>query len=171
MCYSQIINIIFSLVFIKFLRLFCFLGCDKHFHYGLNLRVLFLLTRSEPIISKSTTYRGVMNVSQTVEASSSPRQLPSSRSCCDLFQVTAMNHVSMLTEDFNVTVDRLQPMANLTVKGVPDVVPQGSTQTLTTSVLVDMSVAATFRYERGWGIGRFHAVFFMLFSRQRVCCA
>lgn len=65
-----------------------------------------------------------------------------------LFQVTAMNHVSTLTEHFNVTVDRLQPMANLTVKGVPDVVPQGSTQTLTTSVLVDMSVAATFRYEQ-----------------------
>lgn len=63
-----------------------------------------------------------------------------------------MNHVSILTEDFNVTVDRLQPMANLTVKGVPDVVPQGSTQTLTTSVLVDMSVAATFRYERGRGL-------------------
>ena len=64
-----------------------------------------------------------------------------------LFQVTAMNHVSTLTEHFNVTVDRLQPMANLTVKGVPDVVPQGSIQTLTTSVLVDMSVTATFRYE------------------------
>lgn len=59
-----------------------------------------------------------------------------------------MNHVSTLTEHFNVTVDRLLPMANLTVKGVPDVVPQGSNQTLTTSVLVDMSVAATFRYEQ-----------------------
>lgn len=58
-----------------------------------------------------------------------------------------MNHVSTLTKDFNVTVDRLQAMANLTVKGVPDVVPQGSIQTLTTSVLVDMSVAATIRYE------------------------
>lgn len=56
-----------------------------------------------------------------------------------------MNHFSKLTEHFNVTVDRLQPMANVTVKGVPDVVPQCSTQTLTTSVLVDMSVAATFR--------------------------
>lgn len=65
-----------------------------------------------------------------------------------LFQVTAMNHVSSLTEHFSVTVDRLQPMARLTVRGVPDVVPQGSTQTLTTSVLVDMSVAATFRYEQ-----------------------
>ena len=62
-----------------------------------------------------------------------------------LLQVTAMNHVSMLTEDFNVTVDRLRPMSNLTVRGVPDVVPQGSTQTLTTSVLSDMSVPATVR--------------------------
>lgn len=66
-----------------------------------------------------------------------------------VFQVTAMNHVSALTEDFNVTVDRLQPMTNLTVKGVPDVVPQGSTQTLTTSALIDMSVPATVRYEHG----------------------
>uniref|UniRef100_A0A3Q3J8M2 Polycystic kidney disease 1a n=1 Tax=Monopterus albus TaxID=43700 RepID=A0A3Q3J8M2_MONAL len=65
--------------------------------------------------------------------------------------VTAMNHVSTLTEHFNVTVDRLQPMANLTVKGVPDVVPQGSNQTFTTSVLVDMSVAATFRWSFGDG--------------------
>lgn len=56
-----------------------------------------------------------------------------------------MNHVSTLTKDFNVTVDRLQAMANLTVKGVPDVVPQGSNQTFTTSVLIDMSVAATIR--------------------------
>lgn len=61
--------------------------------------------------------------------------------------MTASNHVSTLTKHFNITVDRLQPMANLTVKGVPDVVPQGSNQTLTTSVLVDMSVPATFRYE------------------------
>lgn len=65
-----------------------------------------------------------------------------------LSQVTAMNHVSTLTEHFNVTVDRLQPMANLTVRGVPNVVPQGSTQTLTASVLMDMSVSATFRYEQ-----------------------
>lgn len=64
-----------------------------------------------------------------------------------LTQVMAMNHVSSLTQHFNVTVDRLQKMGNLTVQGVPDVVPQGSTQTLTTSVLVDMSVAATFRYK------------------------
>ncbi|XP_029014936.1 polycystin-1 isoform X2 [Betta splendens] len=67
--------------------------------------------------------------------------------------VTATNHVSALTQHFNVTVDRLLPMANLTVKGVPDLVPRGSNQTLTTSVLVDMSVAATFRWSFGDGGG------------------
>ncbi|XP_056135511.1 LOW QUALITY PROTEIN: polycystin-1 [Lampris incognitus] len=65
--------------------------------------------------------------------------------------VTAMNHVSSLTEHFNVTVDRMQPMANLTVRGVPDVVTQGSAQTLTASVVLDMSVAATFRWSFGDG--------------------
>uniref|UniRef100_A0A3Q2C8H1 Polycystin 1, transient receptor potential channel interacting n=1 Tax=Cyprinodon variegatus TaxID=28743 RepID=A0A3Q2C8H1_CYPVA len=65
--------------------------------------------------------------------------------------VTATNHVSTLVKHFNITVDRLQPMANLTVKGVPDVVPQGSNQTLTTSVVVDMSVPATFRWSFGDG--------------------
>uniref|UniRef100_A0A3Q3GM75 Polycystin 1, transient receptor potential channel interacting n=1 Tax=Kryptolebias marmoratus TaxID=37003 RepID=A0A3Q3GM75_KRYMA len=65
--------------------------------------------------------------------------------------VTAMNHVSTITKHFNVTVDRLQPMTNLTVKGVPDVVPQGSNQTLTTSVLMDMSVTVTFRWSFGDG--------------------
>ena len=42
-----------------------------------------------------------------------------------------MNHVSNLTEHFNVTVERMHPMVNLTVTGVPDVVAQGSVQTLT----------------------------------------
>ncbi|XP_061576649.1 polycystin-1 [Cololabis saira] len=65
--------------------------------------------------------------------------------------VKGSNHVSTLTQHFNVTVDQLQPIANLTVKGVPDVVPQGSNQTLTTSVLLDMSVAATFRWSFGDG--------------------
>lgn len=78
-----------------------------------------------------------------------------------------MNHVSTLTEDFNVTVDRLQRMANLTVKGVPDVVPQGSTQTLTTSVLIDMSVPATVRYEHPGTGGRGGA--FVLFSTSVSC--
>ncbi|KAK6300832.1 hypothetical protein J4Q44_G00289300 [Coregonus suidteri] len=65
--------------------------------------------------------------------------------------VTAMNHVSNLTDHFNVTVDRMNPMANLTVTGVPGVVKQGSDQFLTTSVVVDMSVDATFRWSFGDG--------------------
>ncbi|XP_077461763.1 polycystin-1 isoform X2 [Stigmatopora argus] len=65
--------------------------------------------------------------------------------------VTAMNHISSLREHFNVTVDHLQPMTDLAVRGVPHVVPQGSTQTFTASVLVDMSVAATFRWSFGDG--------------------
>lgn len=93
-----------------------------------------------------------------------------------VFQVTAMNHVGTLTEDFNVTVDRLQPMKNLTVKGVPDVVPQGSTQTLTTSVLIDMSVPATVRYEhmgirREEGIQEHYLLITSLFfAVLGVCC-
>uniref|UniRef100_A0A4W5JQ37 Polycystic kidney disease 1a n=1 Tax=Hucho hucho TaxID=62062 RepID=A0A4W5JQ37_9TELE len=62
-----------------------------------------------------------------------------------------MNHVSNLTDDFNVTVDRMNPMVNLTVTGVPGVVTQGSDQFLTTSVVLDMSVGATFRWSFGDG--------------------
>ncbi|KAG5854077.1 hypothetical protein ANANG_G00033700 [Anguilla anguilla] len=65
--------------------------------------------------------------------------------------VTAMNHVSDLTEHYNVTVDRMNPMADLTVRGVPDIVTQGSAQTLSASVLVDMSVDAAFRWSFGDG--------------------
>ncbi|KAJ8001528.1 hypothetical protein DPEC_G00170420 [Dallia pectoralis] len=65
--------------------------------------------------------------------------------------VTAMNHVSSLSEDFNVTVDRMYPMVNLTVTGVTGVVTQGSDQSLTASVVLDMSVDATFRWSFGDG--------------------
>ncbi|XP_031666914.1 LOW QUALITY PROTEIN: polycystin-1 [Oncorhynchus kisutch] len=65
--------------------------------------------------------------------------------------VTAMNHVSNLTDHFNVTVDRMNPMVNLTVTGVPGVVTQGSDQFLTTSVVLDVSVDATFRWSFGDG--------------------
>ncbi|KAJ8283455.1 hypothetical protein COCON_G00023050 [Conger conger] len=63
--------------------------------------------------------------------------------------VTAMNHVSDLTEHYNVTVDRMNPMTDLAVRGVPDIVTQGSAQTLSASVLVDMSVEATFWWSFG----------------------
>ncbi|KAI1886621.1 hypothetical protein AGOR_G00197690 [Albula goreensis] len=65
--------------------------------------------------------------------------------------VTATNHVSDLTEHYSVTVAMMKPMASLVVRGVPDIVTQGSAQTLSASVLVDMSVDATFRWSFGDG--------------------
>ncbi|XP_066516894.1 polycystin-1 [Hoplias malabaricus] len=65
--------------------------------------------------------------------------------------VTATNNVSSLTEDFNVTVDRMNPMSQITVSGVPDIVTQGSLQTLSASLEVDISVDATFRWSFGDG--------------------
>uniref|UniRef100_A0A8C9VGF5 Polycystic kidney disease 1a n=1 Tax=Scleropages formosus TaxID=113540 RepID=A0A8C9VGF5_SCLFO len=44
--------------------------------------------------------------------------------------VTAQNHVSKLTEHFNVTVDRMNPMGNVVVEGVPPIITQGSAVTL-----------------------------------------
>ncbi|KAF4075397.1 hypothetical protein AMELA_G00234060 [Ameiurus melas] len=58
--------------------------------------------------------------------------------------VTATNHVSDLTEDFNVTVDKMNPMSEITVRGVPEIVTQGDQLTLSASVAVDISVDATF---------------------------
>ncbi|XP_076151518.1 polycystin-1 isoform X2 [Alosa pseudoharengus] len=65
--------------------------------------------------------------------------------------VTAMNHVSSLTEHFNVTVDRMNPMSEITVLGVPSIVPQGSNLSLAAFVTVDTSVDATFRWAFGDG--------------------
>lgn len=56
----------------------------------------------------------------------------------------ATNHVSNLTEDFNVTVDKMNPMSDITVRGVPEIVTQGEQLTLSASVEVDISVDATF---------------------------
>uniref|UniRef100_A0A8C9SAB2 Polycystic kidney disease 1a n=1 Tax=Scleropages formosus TaxID=113540 RepID=A0A8C9SAB2_SCLFO len=65
--------------------------------------------------------------------------------------VTAQNHVSKLTEHFNVTVDRMNPMGNVVVEGVPPIITQGSAVTLSVSVAVDMSVDATIRWSFGDG--------------------
>ncbi|MGH0148631.1 UNVERIFIED_CONTAM: hypothetical protein FKN15_013389 [Acipenser sinensis] len=61
------------------------------------------------------------------------------------YLVTALNHVSSLVAEFNVTVDRMNMMADLRVIGVPAVIPQSSSETLTASVKVDTAVEATFR--------------------------
>ncbi|KAI7790559.1 polycystin-1 [Triplophysa rosa] len=58
--------------------------------------------------------------------------------------VTAMNQVSVLTEYFNVTVDRMNPMTDCTVHGVPEIVRQGSPLNLTAYVVVDEAVDVNF---------------------------
>ncbi|XP_062867009.1 polycystin-1 [Trichomycterus rosablanca] len=65
--------------------------------------------------------------------------------------VTASNHVSSLTENFNVTVDRMNPMSEITVRGVPEIVTQGDQLTLSAVVEVDVSVNATFQWMFGEG--------------------
>lgn len=55
-----------------------------------------------------------------------------------------MNQVSTLTEHFNVTVDRMNPMTDCAVHGVPEIVRQGSPLNLTASVLVDVAVDVSF---------------------------
>ncbi|XP_051790089.1 polycystin-1 isoform X2 [Erpetoichthys calabaricus] len=65
--------------------------------------------------------------------------------------VTAMNHVSNVTEDFNVTVDMMWKMSHLTVTGIPDVAAQNATLAFSARVQVDSAVEATFRWIFGDG--------------------
>ncbi|KAK9981572.1 hypothetical protein ABG768_001099 [Culter alburnus] len=70
--------------------------------------------------------------------------------------VTAMNQVSMLTEHFNVTVDRMNPMTGPTVHGVPRIVQQGLSLNLSASVKIDIAVNVTFWWWFGDGGNRTH---------------
>uniref|UniRef100_A0A8C1XQ24 Polycystic kidney disease 1a n=1 Tax=Cyprinus carpio TaxID=7962 RepID=A0A8C1XQ24_CYPCA len=71
--------------------------------------------------------------------------------------VTAMNQVSMLTEDFNVTVDHMNPMTEPMVHGVPKIVQQGLPLNLSASVKIDMAVDVNFWYF-GDGGNRTHQI-------------
>ncbi|XP_052462150.1 polycystin-1 [Carassius gibelio] len=70
--------------------------------------------------------------------------------------VTAMNQVSVLTEHFNVTVDRMNPMTEPTVHGVPKIVQQGLPLNLYASVKIDMAVNVTFCWLFGDGGNHTH---------------
>ncbi|KAL1281735.1 hypothetical protein QQF64_000538, partial [Cirrhinus molitorella] len=70
--------------------------------------------------------------------------------------VTAMNQVSVLTEHFNVTVDSMSPMTDLTVHGVPKIVQQGLPLNLSASVKIDMAVDVSFWWWFGDGGNRTH---------------
>uniref|UniRef100_A0A671KDU4 Polycystin-1-like n=1 Tax=Sinocyclocheilus anshuiensis TaxID=1608454 RepID=A0A671KDU4_9TELE len=72
--------------------------------------------------------------------------------------VMAMNQVSMLTEHFTVTVDRMNPMTEPMVHGVPKIVQQGLSLNLSASVKIDMAVDVTFWWWFGDGGNRTHQI-------------
>ncbi|KAM6379160.1 polycystin-1 isoform 1-T1 [Pluvialis apricaria] len=66
--------------------------------------------------------------------------------------LTASNHVSNFTVNYNVTVEMRNKMKNLTVLGVLPVLPQNSTVELTARVQVDSAVDAMFLWDFGDGV-------------------
>uniref|UniRef100_A0A8B9HRA6 Polycystic kidney disease 1a n=1 Tax=Astyanax mexicanus TaxID=7994 RepID=A0A8B9HRA6_ASTMX len=71
--------------------------------------------------------------------------------------VSASNNVSSLTQDFNVTVEKMNPMSEIIIRGVPSIVTQGRPRTLSAILEVDVSVEATFRWSFGdGGDGMYH---------------
>ncbi|NXI59886.1 PKD1 protein, partial [Chloroceryle aenea] len=66
--------------------------------------------------------------------------------------LTASNHVSNFTVNYNVTVEMMNKMKNLTVLGVLPVLPQNSTVELTARVQVDSAVDAMFLWDFGDGV-------------------
>ncbi|NXA38308.1 PKD1 protein, partial [Eudromia elegans] len=70
--------------------------------------------------------------------------------------LTASNHVSNFTVNYNVTVEMMNRMKNLTVLGVLPVLPQNSTVELTARVHVDSAVDAQFLWDFGDGFQEAH---------------
>ncbi|NWU79791.1 PKD1 protein, partial [Onychorhynchus coronatus] len=66
--------------------------------------------------------------------------------------LTASNHVSNFTVNYNVTVETMNKMKNLTVVGVLPVLPQNSTVELTARVHVDSAAEALFLWDFGDGV-------------------
>ncbi|XP_044308534.1 polycystin-1 isoform X2 [Varanus komodoensis] len=65
--------------------------------------------------------------------------------------LTASNHVSNVTVDYNITVDKMNRMKDLVVSEVPPLVPQNSTVELAARVTVDSAVNVTFLWDFGDG--------------------
>lgn len=59
-------------------------------------------------------------------------------------QLTASNHISNATVEYNITVEKMNRMKDLTVSEIPALVPQNSTVDLSAVVMVDSAVDATF---------------------------
>ncbi|CAM4619463.1 polycystin-1 isoform X1 [Caretta caretta] len=65
--------------------------------------------------------------------------------------LTASNHVSNVTVDYNVTVEKMHRMKDLTVSEIPLVLPQNTTVELTARVQIDSAVDAAFLWDFGDG--------------------
>ncbi|XP_053221798.1 polycystin-1 isoform X2 [Podarcis raffonei] len=65
--------------------------------------------------------------------------------------LTASNHVSNVTVDYNITVEKMNRMKDLVVSEIPPLVPQNSTVELAAMVTVDSAVDATFLWDFGDG--------------------
>ncbi|KAL8174980.1 UNVERIFIED_CONTAM: hypothetical protein K2H54_008049 [Gekko kuhli] len=65
--------------------------------------------------------------------------------------LTASNHVSNVTVDYNITVEKMNKMKDLVVSEIPSLVPQNSTVDLSAVVVVDSAVDATFLWDFGDG--------------------
>ncbi|KAM9305451.1 polycystin-1 [Gastrophryne carolinensis] len=65
--------------------------------------------------------------------------------------LTASNHVSNASVSYNVTVDKMNPMRNLQISNVPDILTQDALLELSASILIDSAVDATFRWTFGDG--------------------
>ncbi|XP_069726043.1 polycystin-1 isoform X2 [Phaenicophaeus curvirostris] len=77
---------------------------------------------------------------------------PESRVLLNTRVLTASNHISNFTVNYNVTVEMMNKMKNLTVLGVLPVLPQNSTVELTARVQVDSAVDALFLWDFGDGV-------------------
>ncbi|NWW22043.1 PKD1 protein, partial [Falcunculus frontatus] len=66
--------------------------------------------------------------------------------------LTASNHVSNFTVNYNVTVEMMNRMKNLSVVGILPVLPQNSSVELSARVHVDSAVEALFLWDFGDGI-------------------
>ncbi|XP_077173138.1 polycystin-1 isoform X2 [Paroedura picta] len=67
------------------------------------------------------------------------------------FSLIASNHVSNVTVDYNIIVEKMNKMKDLVVSEIPSLVPQNSTVDLSAVVLVDTAIDATFLWDFGDG--------------------
>ncbi|XP_066496885.1 polycystin-1 isoform X2 [Tiliqua scincoides] len=63
--------------------------------------------------------------------------------------LTASNHVSNVTVDYNITVEKMNKMKDLIISEIPPLVPQNSTVELAARVTVDSAVDASFMWNFG----------------------